>query len=167
MAKTRGGILLPLLKVIAVSLPLTWIWLEWGREAYGWFFTRTAIPIFGMLGETSLLPVGARDRFINYLPFLILMLVTPRMSWARRSAGIAIGFVAIYISHLIFVWYTYHLGVDAGRMSTGDFRQIFPVLMLSDALPLILWVIFANQFVRESLGHFLPGPAPKSKEPRP
>ena len=75
--------LLFLLRVVAVSAPLTWLWIAWGREAYGRLFFELAMPIYGLLGLTTLVPEGARDRFINYLPFLILMLVTPR--WPRHG----------------------------------------------------------------------------------
>ena len=53
-------LLLVLLKIVAVSVPLTWLWLEWGREAYGKLFLELAMPIYGMFGLTTLLPEGAR-----------------------------------------------------------------------------------------------------------
>ena len=79
-----GRFLLTAAKIIGISVPVTWLWLEWGREAYGQLFATLSIPIFGALGLTTIMPEGSRDRFINYLPFLVLVLVTPRMSWLRR-----------------------------------------------------------------------------------
>ena len=78
---------LSLLKIVVLSVPVTWLWLEWGREAYGELFVNLSLPIYGFFGETSLMPAGARDRFINYLPFLILMVITPRLGWVRRIVG--------------------------------------------------------------------------------
>jgi len=158
---------LKLLQIAAISLPLTWIWIEWGRAAYGWLFLRLALPVFGLLGETSLMPVGARDRFINYLPFLILMLVTPRMSWLRRIVGIAVGFVSIFVSHLVFVWISHKVGVGRDGMTPGQFRTMFPVLMVSDALPLALWALFASQWIRETLARVIPASSPPSPDPPP
>ena len=62
-------ILLALLKIVVISVPLTWLWLAWGRDAYGELFMQIAMPIYGALGLTDVVPLGARDRFINYLPF--------------------------------------------------------------------------------------------------
>ena len=76
-------LLLTLLKIAVVSAPLTWLWIEWGRDAYGELFTQLSLPIYGFFGLTTVVPSGARDRFINYLPFLILMIITPRMSLRR------------------------------------------------------------------------------------
>ena len=68
--------LLRILVFLGLSLPLTWVWLDWGQRWYGRNFGKLALPIYGLFGATSVMPMGSRQRFINYLPFLILMLVT-------------------------------------------------------------------------------------------
>jgi hypothetical protein len=54
------AIVLTLLKIVAVSAPLTWLWIAWGREAYAKLFVQLALPIYGLFGLTSLLPNAAR-----------------------------------------------------------------------------------------------------------
>jgi hypothetical protein len=145
-------LLVALLKIVAVSAPLTWLWIEWGRDAYGTLFAKLALPIYGLLGLTELVPAGARDRFINYLPFLILMIVTPRLSIRRRILGTTIGFVVIFLVHVAFVYVASSaLQQDGSAMSPQGFVRIVPANVLSDSIPFVLWVIFAREFVWESV----------------
>ncbi len=157
-------VLLTLLKIVAISAPLTWLWIEWGRDAYGDLFFNLAMPIYGLLGLTDVVPEGARDRFINYLPFLILMLITPDMSWRRRLSGIAIGFGVIFCVHLIFVYVASSATITGGRrMTTHGFMRIVPANALSDSIPLLLWVLFAKDFVWQSVGKVFATPTDASK----
>jgi hypothetical protein len=157
-------LLLLLLKIVAVSLPLTWVWMEWGRAAYAKLFKQIAIPIYGYLGETTLLPNAARDRFIHYLPFLILMIITPRMSWARRILGTLVGFVVLFAFQVIFVYVDYVSTVGSEQQRTQEgFETFFPVMLLSDSLPLILWAIIAHEFVREMASKIFETGAPQAK----
>ena len=143
-------VLATLLKIVAVSAPLTWLWIAWGREAYAKLFVQLALPIYGLFGLTSLLPNAARDRFINYLPFLILMLITPRLSLRRRSIGIAVGFVVIFLMHVVFIYIASTAENPDSSLNVRGFRKIVPANGLSDSLPFILWVIIARDFVWES-----------------
>jgi hypothetical protein len=142
--------LLSALKIIGISVPVTWIWLEWGREAYGLLFAKLSIPIFGALGMTTIMPEGSRDRFINYLPFLILMVVTPRMTLLRRSAGIVIGFVVIFLFQVLFIYVSEVAGVERGVVEdTQVYARYLPIMLLCDAFPLALWAIIAKDFIQE------------------
>jgi hypothetical protein len=145
-----GRVLLQALKIIGITVPVTWAWLEWGRAAYGRLFAELAIPIFGFFGLTRILPLGSRDRFINYLPFLILMIVTPRMSWLRRCAGIVVGFVLIFIMQVAFVYASELAGVQEGGVNRQDiYEKMLPVLLICDAFPFMLWIVIAKDFVQE------------------
>ena len=145
-------LLLALLKVVAISAPLTWLWIEWGREAYGKLFLQLALPVYGLLGLTTLVPDGARDRFINYLPFLILVLITPRLSLARRTIGLGVGFVVIFFVHVIFVYIASTSINPDGTVDVRGFKQLVGANQLSDSVPFILWVIIAKDFVWETAG---------------
>ena len=162
-------VLLTLLKIVAVSAPLTWLWLAWGREAYGKLFFTLSLPIYGLFGVTDLVPEGARDRFINYLPFLILMLITPRLSWRRRVVGTCAGFVVIFLFHVLFVYLvTTAQDPGAATMTRQGFMRIVPANALSDALPFALWVLIAREFVWESVAKLLGGqPSTGSQSPPP
>ena len=145
-----GRVLLQALKIVGITVPVTWAWLEWGRAAYGRLFAELAIPVLGFFGLTRILPQGSRDRFINYLPFLILMIVTPRMSPLRRILGIVIGFVLIFFLQVFFVYASEVAGVQAGSVNRQDiYEKMLPVLLICDAFPFVLWVIIAKDFVRE------------------
>ncbi len=154
----------PLLKIIAISAPLTWVWMAWGRDAYASLFAHLSIPIFGILGLTSLNPDGARDRFINYLPFLILMLITPRVSARRRVLGIAVGFVAIFFAHVAFVYVADVSFLKNNTMTAEGFSTFFPAMLLSDSLPLILWALICHQFVRETTTRMFSTDSPPASE---
>jgi len=153
-----------LLKIIAISAPLTWLWMSWGRDAYARIFDHLAIPIFGILGLTSLDPNSARDRFINYLPFLILMLITPRLSALRRALGIAVGFVAIFFAHVAFIYVAEVSFLKNNTMTSEGFTTFFPAMLISDSLPLILWALICHQFVRETTTRMLSAGSPPASE---
>lgn len=126
------------------------MWIEWGRSAYGRVFAELSIPIFGLLGMNEILPQGTRDRFIGYLPFLILMIVTPRMTWLRRSLGIVIGFVAIFFVQVFFIYMSHRAGVQGGEVNNQQvYEAMLPVLLFCDAFPFVLWIVFAKDFVQE------------------
>ena len=153
-----GRVLLQVLKVIALTVPLTLLWVDWGRAAYGRLFTRLAIPIFGYFGMTHVMPLGDRDRFINYLPFLILMLLTPRLSLLRRGVGIVVGFVLIFFAQVFFVYVAEVVGVQGGEINRQDvYEKMLPVLLLSDAFPFVLWIVIAKDFVREMTSKLFAG----------
>jgi hypothetical protein len=146
---TVKKVLLRLLEIVAVSLPLTWLWMEWGRGAYALLFRQVAIPIYGYFGETAILPNASRDRFIHYLPFLILMIVTPRIPWMRRILGTLVGFAVLFAFQVLFVYVDHISTVGAGQQRTQEgFETFFPLMLLSDSLPLILWALIASEFVR-------------------
>lgn len=152
--------LLRVLLFLGLSIPLTWVWLDWGRKWYGRNFAQLALPIYGLFGATTVMPTGARHRFINYLPFLILMLITPRLSLLRRALGIPIGFVLIFFSHVAFVWVAHIASGGGGPINVLGLPIIFPALLFCDAFPLLLWVIIANEYVRELAARiFEPGAA--------
>ncbi|MBW2422311.1 MAG: hypothetical protein JRH19_27515 [Deltaproteobacteria bacterium] len=153
-------VLLGLLEIVVVSLPLTWLWMEWGRDAYALLFRQLAIPIYGYFGHTEILPNAARDRFIHYLPFLVLMIVTPRIPWMRRILGTLVGFVVLFAFQVLFVYVDHISTVGARQQRTQEgFETFFPLMLLSDSLPLILWALIANQFVRDIASKIFEGAA--------
>jgi len=140
-------------------VPVTCAWLEWCRAAYGRLFAELSIPIFGFLGLTRILPQGSRDRFISYLPFLILMIVTPRMSLVRRTVGIVVGFVLIFFLQVFFIYASEMAGVVDGNVNRQDiYEKMLPVLLICDAFPFVLWIVFAKDFVQEMTAKIIQKP---------
>jgi len=99
-----------------------------------------------------------RDRFLGFIPFLGLMLVTPRLSLKHRFRGIGIGFIVIFFSHVALSYWSW-VSFGRGGQSAGSMAQYFPALVLTDAIPFILWAVFANRFLLEQLGRVLDSPA--------
>ena len=137
-----------LIEFVVLTIVFTLIWVRWGREAYLPFFLELADPIFAAL---ELPPVKLRQtpqRFMNYAPFLALMLITPGMSLLRRCLGIVLGVVVLFYGHVLMVWIAYDAWVATSSLATA-FPMTFPTLLLSDALPFALWVVFAEKFIRD------------------
>lgn len=136
------------LKFVMLTVPLTWLWIEWGRGAYGQLFNAATDSLYGVL-DLGLSAGGARERYINYIPFLALMLITPRVSISRRVFGIAAGFLAIFTFQVIFSLWV-QIAYPPGPRTTTGFAIFLPALLLSDSLPLILWAILCHDFVSKA-----------------
>ncbi len=144
--KTRAFLFL--LKFILLSGTLTWLWIEWGRQIYGRVFSTLVTPLYASLGIVGF--QGSRERYINYIPFLVLMLITPRVRAARRFGGIAVGFLVIFTFH-VFLSLWAQLAQPAGESLTRDSVAMFlPVVLFSDALPFVLWALICHQFVKDA-----------------
>ena len=142
-----------LFEFVALSLPLSWLWMNGGKALYGRFFGWAATPIFQLLGATEP-PNGYRDRFINYVPFVVLMLITPALSARRRALGTAVGLFVIFCGHLAFAWVANQAPRGPGGGRTAEsFATLFPAFLVSDSLPFVLWAIFAAPFLKELGSH--------------
>jgi len=131
------------LKFVAITVPLVWLWVEWGRMAYGDLLHAVSGFLYELFGWGRP-PSGSRERFVNIVPFLVLVLLTPRLSPVRRWGGLAAGLGVLFVFHMIF-----HA---IGQAYRG--RIPLPVTQLSDALPFVLWLVIAHEFVRDSIRAF-------------
>jgi hypothetical protein len=147
----RKRVVLLALEVVAVTIPLTWLWLVWGREVYHGVFVQLAGPVPGWFGLPSYRLIAVPQRFINYVPFLTLMIVTPRLSPARRVLGTIVGFGLIFLGHLAFYVVSVAVYAEHG-MTPRAISALFPLLLLSDSLPFILWAIIARGVLRDAVG---------------
>ena len=148
------------LELIALTVPLTWLWVAWGQAAYEAAFAEVAEPLLRPLGITAVAESPAQKRFVNYVPFLVLMLVTPGLPPARRAGGILLGVPLIFLCHvgLVAVEVFSHTRY---RPTQDSFSTVFPAAMFADAFPFILWAIFAKEFVRNLISRAVgraPGP---------
>ena len=126
------------LKFVALTVPLTWLWVTGGREMYGSVLGPVSNFVYDLLGAEGVKPVW-RERYINYVPFVSLILLTPRLSWKSRLQGLAIGLVLILVAHIAMNWISFSI---RGR---GPFPRYLAVF--SDALPFFLWAALAREFV--------------------
>ncbi len=91
--------LLFLAKFICLTAPFVWLWQVGGLEAYHALYSPIASAIYEMLGfENVATPV--RARYINFVPFLALMVLTPNLSTRRRLGGTAIGLLILFSMHI-------------------------------------------------------------------
>ena len=151
----RRGPLLLLLEIVAITVPLMWLWIVWGDAAYGRFFLAVASPVFDWLGVTGIGDSPAQKRFISYVPFLVLMVVTPRLSPARRLLGTLVGFVLIFACHVGLVAVEYFAHTEY-RLTPDPFSTLFPAAMFADAFPFLLWTVIAKDVVKGLLTRMLP-----------
>ena len=89
--------------------------------------------------STSCRPRARGDRYINYIPFLALMMLTPALAWRRRLLGTLGGLVAIFCFHMAFGAVRHY--------RSGPFPLPLPLTQFSDALPFLLWIVLARDFL--------------------
>ena len=128
-----------------VSIGLTWIWNEWARVGYAHLFNWMAPPFYDLIGFEDARVVGLRARYINFVPFVSLVIVTPGIPLRRRLIGLALGVCSISLGHLL-------LNLTE-RLHPGLSLPIVPALV-SDALPFLVWLVVAYPVVVK----FLPSP---------
>ena len=119
---------------VAVTIGLTWFWEEFGRLQYGRFLKTVAPTIYDWIGFGDARIGAMRQRYINWIPFVGLVIITPGLAFRRRSTGLALGLAILFIGHL-------GLNLTEGARRTGHLP--FVPSLVSDTLPLILWVIVA------------------------
>ena len=138
---------------VAITLVLTWLWGEGGRVLYGKLLKLVAPPIYDLFGFEGARVGAFRQRYVNFVPFIGLLLVTPNLSARRRAFGLAAGLVALFCGHL---------ALNLTESGAGGARHL-PVVpsLVSDTLPFLVWLVIAAP----ALVHWLPG-APDSEAVR-
>jgi len=130
--------LLFLVKFVCLTVPLVWLWQVGGLKFYNALLSPVADMIYGWLGFEGI-ATPARNRYINLIPFVTLMILTPKLSTRRRLGGIAIGLVILCLTHI------------AVNLTANPVTHRLPrrTSLILDAAPFFLWVIIANEFVRD------------------
>jgi len=120
---------------VAITLALTALWEEGGRILYGRMLKAVAPPIYDLLGFDGARVGAFRQRYVNFVPFVGLVLVTPGLSARRRALGLALGLLALFAGHL---------ALNLTETGTGRARQLPLVASLvSDSLPFLFWLVVA------------------------
>jgi len=129
-----------LVKFICLTAPFIWLWQVWGLSVYHALYSPIANLIYESLGFEGV-ATPARDRYINFIPFLTLMILTPKLSARRRLGGTAIGLVILFSMHI------------AANLTAipGSLRLPRLVSLALDAAPFFLWAAIANEFIRNFL----------------
>ena len=132
--------ILVILAFAVITIGLTWMWTHGGRNLYGQFLKLIAPPIYDLIGFDGARVGAFRQRYINFIPFIGLVLVTPGIALRRRALGLAGGLVALSVGHLA-------LNLTDG--GTRGAHLPFVPSIVSDALPLLLWVIVAYPVISD------------------
>ncbi len=139
-------ILLLFLEFVVLTVPLTWVWRTYLNGPYDQLLFEILDALYQQIGgqHAGKGPVG--HRFVSYVPFLVLVAITPGLSMRRRLWGGGLGSLAIFLSHLAMLFisdaaYTVQRGSDA-------VATVFPFLLLTDGLPLLIWFVLARDFLR-------------------
>jgi hypothetical protein len=127
------------LSVVALTGPLTWLWVNGGREWYGWSLAPVANAVYALLGLDGV-RFFPRDRYINQVPFAALVLLTPGLSARRRFAGLALGVLAIFALQMTVNAIALRGAPEATSLPAG-------LSILSDAAPFVLWALVARDFL--------------------
>ena len=126
-----------------ISIGLTWFWNEWARAGYAQLLKTVGPPLYDLIGFEGARVGANRERYINFVPFVSLVLVTPGISLRRRSIGLVLGLFTIFVSHLA-------LNLTE-IIQPGRSLPIIPSIA-SDALPFLVWIFVAYP----TLAKFLP-----------
>ena len=125
-----------------ISIGLTWIWNEWARAHYGHLLNAVAPSIYELIGFEHARVGALRQRYINFVPFVSLLLVTPGLTLQRRTIGLVLGLFSIFVSHLA-------LNLTE-LLQPGNSLPIVPSV-ISDALPFLVWIIVAYPALKKFL----------------
>jgi len=127
-----------LVKFVCLTAPFVWLWQVGGLSVYHALYSPVASTIYEWFGFEGI-ATPARDRYINIIPFLTLMVLTPNLSVRRRFGGAAIGLLILFSMHI------------AVNLAANPRTLVLPrlVSLALDAAPFFLWVVIAHEFVRD------------------
>jgi len=130
--------LLFLIKFICLTAPIVWLWHIGGWKLYHALYSPVAEAVYRWLGLEGV-EATSRIRYINLIPFVTLMVLTPNLSTRRRLTGTAIGLAILFAMHI------------AVNLVANPKTQVLPqmVRLMLDAAPFFLWVVIAREFVRD------------------
>jgi len=132
-----------LVKLALFSIAFGLLWHFYLQTAYPHFLKPVAVPFFQWVGVKKWRLSLLLDHFTNIIPYVALVLSTPGIikEWKKTLFTLLGGLVILMIGHLLLSWIDYHYWAKYG-MSRSFFRNTFHFLLLNDALPFGLWLLF-------------------------
>lgn len=138
-----------LIEFAVLTVVLTWVWITWLQAGYTELVGWVGGPLLAHFGAQGVAESPAEKRFVSYVPFVVLMLMTPRLSWRRRLAGIGVGCGLIFACHLGLVVLE-AFAQTAGRPTEDAFSTLLPAVLFADAFPFVLWALIAQEVLRSA-----------------
>ena len=155
-------LLLMLVLFFALTLPLVWLWLQWGEAVYVRLLRDLLRPLYDAIGLRPQRGGPVIPRLVSIVPLTVLMVITPGLSWRRRLFGALVGLLVCACFHLLlFVVVDAAYAVLAGKPRARQ-TKIVPFLQIYDGIPFVVWLFFARDFLRRlvpALGEPAKGPA--------
>jgi len=148
------------LSFVLLTVGLTWAWITWGGAAYERLLLAVAGPALKAVGVTTIAESPARQRFVSFVPFLVLMWLTPGLSARRRLAGTLAGCALLFLAHVGLVGVE-QWSLSKQRPTSDPFSTLFPAALFADSLPFMLWAAIAQQQLRGWFARVV-GPAARS-----
>ena len=142
------------LSFVLLTVGLTWAWIAWGAAAYERLLMAAAGPVLAAMGVTRIVESPARQRFIAFVPFVVLMWLTPGMSLRRRAVGTLAGCALLFAAHVGLVGVE-QFSLSNHRPTKDPFSTLFPAALFADSLPFMLWAVIAQQWLRERFARWL------------
>jgi len=134
-------------KFLLVSLPLFVLWYWKGQDLYIsilddslYFFLHT------LLGVNSDFTFP-KDIFNNLIPFVSLMVITSGMKFKKRVTKLGWGLLILILAHVVLSKLIYLLCPEPGVVSRWYEKLSVPFYLFSEALPFLLWILFARKQV--------------------
>jgi hypothetical protein len=143
----RNKLLQFFLSLIAITVICTTIWIIGGRGAYTNLFAAPALYLFRLLGITRSGAVFVMEHFASLIPFLALSLALPGVAIKRRLFRTGIGLALIVIGHFAIILIASAI-FSKYDLSAKSYKMIFPLLLVNDAAPLIIWLsLFSSEII--------------------
>ncbi len=139
-----------LIKVALFLLAFGWIWFWLVQDAYPYFLKPVAYPFFQWVGVRKWRLSLLLDHFTNVVPYVTLVCASPGFfkNWKKTLIALFGGLVILMIGHLLLSYVDYYF-YSRYKMTKSFFKGMFPFLMLNDALPLGLWLLFYPKVLPE------------------
>ena len=134
------------LSFVLLSVGLTWLWIAWLGAAYERLLLAVAGPLLELFGVTRIAESPAQKRFVAWVPFVVLMWLTPGMSLSRRAAGTLLGGLLLVAAHIGLVGIE-QWAQSSRRPTTSPFGTILPAALFVDALPFMIWAVVAHRYL--------------------
>jgi len=123
------------------------------QELYPYFLKPVAVPFFQIVGVGKWRLSLLLDHFSNMVPYLALVCASPGFfkNWKRTIIAAVGGLLLLMLGHLLLSWLDFYFWSQY-KMTKKFFRSTFPFLMLNDALPLGLWLLFYPELLTKLFG---------------
>jgi len=146
------------LSFVLLTVGLTWVWIAWAGAAYERLLFAVAGSALEALGVTRIAESPARQRFVSFVPFLVLTWLTPGLSARRRLLGTLAGCALLFVAHVGLVGIE-QFSLSKQRPTSDPFSTLFPAAIFADSLPFILWALIAHRWLRDRLARVAARPA--------